>query len=113
MVKEYDYIVRKDGIKFYTKSDFFTLRDISSDYNISDLKDYPVAVDLGANIGGFCCRAAKVCKRVLALEPVRFNELMDNMRNVALEEQAVEAVLAKAKVSEKATTFNELMNQQA
>jgi trigger factor len=30
-----------------------------------------------------------------------------------LEEQAVEAVLAKAKVSEKATSFNELMNQQA
>ena len=40
-------------------------------------------------------------------------ELMDNMRNVALEEQAVEAVLAKAKVTEQATTFNELMNQQA
>jgi trigger factor len=40
-------------------------------------------------------------------------ELMDNMRNVALEEQAVEAVLSKAKVSEKATTFSELMNQQA
>ena len=37
-------------------------------------------------------------------------ELMDNMRNVALEEQAVEAVLAKAKVTEKETTFNELMN---
>ena len=40
-------------------------------------------------------------------------ELMDNMRNVALEEQAVEAVLAKAKVTEKETTFNELMNQKA
>ncbi len=40
-------------------------------------------------------------------------ELMDNMRNVALEEQAVEAVLAKAQVSEKATSFSELMNQQA
>lgn len=40
-------------------------------------------------------------------------ELMDNMRNVALEEQAVEAVLAKAKVTDKATTFSELMNQQA
>ncbi|KFK97591.1 MULTISPECIES: trigger factor [unclassified Serratia (in: enterobacteria)] len=38
-------------------------------------------------------------------------ELMNNMRNVALEEQAVEALLAKAKVSEKATTFSELMNQ--
>ncbi|MCE0800292.1 trigger factor [Buttiauxella sp. A2-C1_F] len=40
-------------------------------------------------------------------------ELMDNMRNVALEEQAVEAVLSKAKVTEKATNFSELMNQQA
>lgn len=39
------------------------------------------------------------------------NELMNNMRNVALEEQAVEAVLAKAKVTDKATSFQELMNQ--
>ena len=38
-------------------------------------------------------------------------ELMNNMRNVALEEQAVEALLAKAKVTEKPTTFSELMNQ--
>ena len=41
------------------------------------------------------------------------NELMNNMRNVALEEQAVEAVLEKAKVTEKATDFQELMNQTA
>lgn len=41
------------------------------------------------------------------------NELMNNMRNVALEEQAVEAVLEKAKVTEKATNFQELMNQTA
>jgi trigger factor len=41
------------------------------------------------------------------------NELMNNMRNVALEEQAVEAVLEKAKVTEKATSFQDLMNQTA
>ncbi|MBA2815385.1 trigger factor [Candidatus Pantoea persica] len=41
------------------------------------------------------------------------SELMNNMRNVALEEQAVEAVLEKAKVTEKATSFQELMNQTA
>lgn len=40
-------------------------------------------------------------------------ELMNNMRNVALEEQAVETLLAKAKVTEKLTTFSELMNQTA
>lgn len=37
--------------------------------------------------------------------------LMDNMRNVVLEEQAVEAVLSKAQVTEKTLTFNELLNQ--
>ncbi|EPA9397212.1 trigger factor [Yersinia enterocolitica] len=38
-------------------------------------------------------------------------ELMNNIRNVALEEQAVETLLSKAKVTEKPTTFSELMNQ--
>ncbi len=39
-------------------------------------------------------------------------ELMNNMRNVALEEQAIDALLAKAQVSDKEVSFNELMNQQ-
>ncbi|MBX9444572.1 trigger factor [Dickeya chrysanthemi] len=38
-------------------------------------------------------------------------EMMNNMRNVALEEQAIDALLSKAKVVEKAVSFNELMNQ--
>lgn len=40
-------------------------------------------------------------------------QLTDNIRNVVLEEQAVDAVLAKAKVTEKATSFDEVMAQQA
>ncbi|CAM3592982.1 trigger factor [Vibrio aquimaris] len=39
-------------------------------------------------------------------------QMMDNMRNVALEEQAIDAIISKAQVSEKAVSFNELMNQQ-
>ncbi|WP_028117513.1 trigger factor [Ferrimonas senticii] len=39
-------------------------------------------------------------------------EMMQNMRNVALEEQAVDALLAQAKVTEKAVNFEEFMNQQ-
>ncbi|MDP0384012.1 trigger factor [Glaesserella parasuis] len=38
--------------------------------------------------------------------------LTDNIRNVVLEEQAVEAVLAKAKVTEKASSFDEVMSHQ-
>lgn len=37
-------------------------------------------------------------------------EMMNNMRNVALEEQAVDVLLASAQVTEKATVFSELMN---
>lgn len=40
-------------------------------------------------------------------------QMMNNMRNVALEEQAIDAVIAKAQVTEKAVSFNELLNQPA
>ncbi|MGC9423225.1 trigger factor [Vibrio sp.] len=40
-------------------------------------------------------------------------QMMDNMRNLALEEQAIEAIIAKAKVTEKTVSFNELMNPEA
>ncbi len=39
-------------------------------------------------------------------------EMMQNMRNVALEEQAVDALLLGAKVTEQQVNFNEFMNQQ-
>ncbi|WPC73185.1 trigger factor [Vibrio porteresiae] len=39
-------------------------------------------------------------------------QMMDNMRNLALEDQAIDAIIADAKVSEKAVSFNELMNPQ-
>ncbi|MGF1691913.1 trigger factor [Photobacterium kagoshimensis] len=39
-------------------------------------------------------------------------QMMNNMRNVALEEQAIDALIAKAQVTEKEVGFNELMNQQ-
>ncbi|MBI6264651.1 trigger factor [Proteus mirabilis] len=38
-------------------------------------------------------------------------QLMNNIRNLALEEQAVEKILATAKVTEKETIFTELMNE--
>lgn len=38
---------------------------------------------------------------------------MNNIRNVVLEEQAVDAVLAKAQVSEKTASFDEVMSPQA
>ncbi|MBD1575527.1 MULTISPECIES: trigger factor [Vibrio] len=39
-------------------------------------------------------------------------QMMNNIRNVALEDQAIDAIIAKANVSDKEVSFNELMNQQ-
>ncbi|MBY0416918.1 MAG: trigger factor, partial [Pararheinheimera sp.] len=40
-------------------------------------------------------------------------ELLQGMRNVALEEQAIDLVLTKAKVTEEKAKFDEIMNPQA
>ncbi|HIF9214388.1 TPA: trigger factor [Photobacterium damselae] len=40
-------------------------------------------------------------------------QLMNNMRNIALEEQAIDAIVAKAQVSDKEVDFNDLMNPAA
>lgn len=40
-------------------------------------------------------------------------QMMNNMRNVALEEQAIDAIIAQAQVTEKTVSFNELMNPEA
>jgi trigger factor len=40
-------------------------------------------------------------------------ELMQQMQNVALEEQAVELLVENAKVSDKKASFNEIMNPEA
>ncbi len=39
-------------------------------------------------------------------------EMMNNIRNVALEEQAIDSILAKAKVSDKEASFSDIMDQQ-
>ena len=41
------------------------------------------------------------------------DELMQQMQNVALEEQAVEVLLSKANVKEVTKAFDEIMNKQA
>ena len=39
-------------------------------------------------------------------------ELLDNVRNLAIEDQAIELILSQAKVSDKQVSFDELMNKQ-
>lgn len=77
--EDYKTIETKDGIKFYTNGNLETLKDIKDDYHTSDIYPTDIVFDLGANIGGFTLLAAKVAKKVVAVEPVMWKELIYNL----------------------------------
>lgn len=48
-------------------------------YNVSDLTENDVVLDIGANIGAFTIKVAKQVKHVYAVEPIFCNELRENV----------------------------------
>jgi hypothetical protein len=59
-----------------------TYRQITSaaDYWIDDLRPHDRVLDIGANVGGFCIRAARISSHVTAVEPVTTHLLLENIR---------------------------------
>jgi hypothetical protein len=49
-------------------------------YWIDDIRQGDYVVDIGANVGAFCIRAAKRCRHVAAFEPVTGDLLEENIR---------------------------------
>jgi len=78
-VKNWKYHVTTDDIKFLSTTDIYTVDDIIRDYRINDIKPNDVVLDIGANIGGFTLRAAKKARCVHSYEPVRHEELLENI----------------------------------
>jgi len=52
---------------------------IPCEYHYTDIKRDDIVIDLGANIGGFCIRAAKKSDYVYAVEPIFTDELRKNI----------------------------------
>lgn len=76
-----DYFVSNDGIKY--KTNYYTNRVFGADYEEycwDDLRPDDVVLDIGASIGAFTLRAAKICKHVFAIEPMFHSELEENIR---------------------------------
>lgn len=49
-------------------------------YRIEELRPEDIVLDLGANIGSFTLPAAKVAKKVIAVEPLFYRDLVDNLK---------------------------------
>lgn len=50
------------------------------EFDITDLRPTDTVLDLGANVGGFTTYAAMKAKRVVAVEPLFYSELSENVR---------------------------------
>lgn len=68
-----------------------------SEYRFNDLLPEDRVVDIGANVGAFCIRAARCARQVTAVEPVTTALLRENIRANNVSVQVLEGGLGNGK----------------
>ena len=83
---------------------FFHLEDLPyrqitdvREYRFGDISPEDIVVDIGANIGAFCIRAARTARQVTAVEPVTCAQLRENIRLNRVSVQVLEGALGDGK----------------
>jgi hypothetical protein len=77
-------------------------RQITSvtEYRFDDIRPGDRVLDIGANVGGFCIRAARMGGRVTAVEPVATIPLRENIRANSVSVQVIAGALGDGKPAE-------------
>jgi hypothetical protein len=77
-------------------------RQITSvdEYRFNDIRPGDRVLDIGANVGAFCIRAARMGARVTAVEPVTASLLSENIRANGVPVQVVAGALGTGKPGE-------------
>ena len=71
-----------------------------SEYRFDDIQPGDRVLDIGANVGGFCIRAAKMGACVAAVEPVTTPLLLENIRANKVSVQVIAGALGDGKTGE-------------
>jgi hypothetical protein len=71
-----------------------------SDYSYDDIKREDIVIDIGANVGAFCIRAARYSDHVFAVEPVAAAILRENIRLNEVVVQVIEGALGDGRSQE-------------
>lgn len=71
-----------------------------SEYRFHDIRPGDRVLDIGANVGGFCIRAARMGGRVTAVEPVATIPLRENIRANRVSVQVIAGALGNGKPAE-------------
>ena len=70
------------------------------EYRFNDICPDDVVVDIGANVGAFCIRAARISRNVTAVEPVTAALLKNNIRANGVSVQVIDGALGDGKPAE-------------
>jgi len=71
-----------------------------SEYRFDDIRPDDRVLDIGANVGGFCIRAARKSGHVTAVEPVTTSLLRENIRTNRVDVQVIAGALGTGKPAE-------------
>ena len=71
-----------------------------SEYRFDDIRHNDRILDIGANVGGFCIRAARMGGHVTAVEPVTTPLLLENIRANNVDVQVIAGGLGDGKPTE-------------
>ena len=74
-----NYIIMKDGNKYYTSRLLNGVVQAQQDYIFDDLHKDDIVIDIGASVGGFSIPASKKAKHVYAVEPMTPDMLAKNI----------------------------------
>jgi len=89
-----------DGIRFVLADVPYRQVTEISEYRFSDIRPEDIVVDIGANIGAFSLHAARIARRVTAVEPVTCTLLRENIRLNGADIRVLEGALGNGKPAE-------------
>jgi hypothetical protein len=73
-------VIAEDGTRFLVRKTPFRQIFEVPEYRFDDIRVGDRVLDIGANAGAFCIRAARKARSVTAVEPVTSALLVDNIR---------------------------------
>jgi len=92
--------ITSDGIRFANiPTPYRQITEIPG-YRYDDLRFEDTVIDIGANVGAFCIRAAKRCQKTIAIEPVTTEILRYNIDLNGVSVKVIEGALGDGEPSE-------------
>jgi hypothetical protein len=95
-----DRFTTDDRVTFLlTDAPFRQIMDVR-EYRFDDITPDDFVLDIGANVGGFCIRAARLTRHVTAVEPVTAAILRENISANGVSVQVIEGALGDGSLRE-------------